>query len=249
MTSKKLPGTSQTKKKTKSVSRELGSSSVANEQATGMNSVTALLDRIIKVLERARSSVIRSVNSEMILAYWHIGREIVEHLQQGSARADYGDQLLQNISTQLTNRFGRGFSTTNLRYFRLFYQTYADREPKIREYSLCESSPRLKHHEASDVLATLEKSANPSIHGFSDRLSWTHYRTLIKVEHVAARHFYEIETECEGWSVPQLERQINTQLFARLLKSRDKAGVMELATRGQVIERPVDALKHPYVCS
>jgi predicted nuclease of restriction endonuclease-like (RecB) superfamily len=78
-------------------------------------------------------------------------------------------------------------------------------------------------------------------------LSWSHYRTLTKVDHTSARRFYEIEAEREGWSVPQLERQIHTQLFARLLKSRDKAGVMDLAVRGQVLERPVDAIKHPYV--
>jgi predicted nuclease of restriction endonuclease-like (RecB) superfamily len=50
-----------------------------------------------------------------------------------------------------------------------------------------------------------------------------------------------------AWSVPHLERQIHTQLFARLLKSRDKAGVMDLASRGQVLERPADTIKQPYV--
>jgi predicted nuclease of restriction endonuclease-like (RecB) superfamily len=87
----------------------------------------------------------------------------------------------------------------------------------------------------------------PRCDGFSDRLSWSHYRTLTKVEHPAARVFYEIEAERSGWSVPHLERQIHTQLFARLLKSRDKAGVLDLATRSQVLERPADAIKHPYV--
>lgn len=66
-------------------------------------------------------------------------------------------------------------------------------------------------------------------------LGWTHYRALMNVEHEAERRFYEIEAERGGWSVPHLERQIHTQLFARLLKSRDKAGVMDLATRGQVL--------------
>jgi predicted nuclease of restriction endonuclease-like (RecB) superfamily len=78
-------------------------------------------------------------------------------------------------------------------------------------------------------------------------LGWTHYQLLAKVEHEAARRFYEIEAEQAGWSAKHLERQIHTQLFARLLKSRDKAGVLDLASRGQALERPVDALKHPYV--
>ncbi len=83
--------------------------------------------------------------------------------------------------------------------------------------------------------------------GFSPVLGWTHYRLLMNVEHEAARRFYEIEAEQAGWSVDHLERQIHTQLFARLLKSRDKAGVMDLAARGQAIERPMDVLKNPYV--
>jgi predicted nuclease of restriction endonuclease-like (RecB) superfamily len=69
----------------------------------------------------------------------------------------------------------------------------------------------------------------------------------MNVEHMAERLFYEIEAEKGGWAVAHLERQIHTHLFARLLKSRDKAGVMDLATRGQVIERPADVLRNPYV--
>jgi predicted nuclease of restriction endonuclease-like (RecB) superfamily len=186
----------------------------------------------------------------MILAYWHIGREIVEQLQQGAERATYGDELLSGLSAQLTARFGRGYSVTNLRYFRLFYQVYSNRSPQIR-HKACDELPGHsgKHHKGCDVSAerALAASVDEGLKGFSDRLSWSHYRTLTKVDHSAERAFYEIEAECQGWSVPQLERQIHTCLFARLLKSRDKAGVMDLATRGQVLERPVDALKQPYV--
>ena len=94
--------------------------------------MVALLGRIVTILEAARARVVRTVNSEMVLAYWHIGREIVEQMQKGSARADYGDQLLEALAERLGQRFGRGFSTTNLKYFRIFYQVYSDREPRIR---------------------------------------------------------------------------------------------------------------------
>ncbi len=69
----------------------------------------------------------------------------------------------------------------------------------------------------------------------------------MKVENEAERLFYEVEAEKEQWSVPDLERQIHTLLFARLLKSRDKGGVMDLAARGQTVESPVDSLRDPYV--
>ncbi len=209
---------------------------------------TALFDRIAGILEQARARAVRAVNSEMVVAYWQIGREIVEHLQQGSRRAEYGDQLLQTLSEQLCARFGRGYSVSNLRYFRLFYQAFAERKPGIRHFTRDESAAPKIHHGARDVFEDLVGAAHdPRLEGFSDRLSWTHYRTLAQVEHPAERCFYEIEAEREGWNVPHLERQIHTLLFARLLKSRDKAGVMALARRGQVLERPIDALKGPYV--
>src|SRR4029079_11208078 len=119
--------------------------------------------------------------------------------------------------------------------FRLFYLAYAERTPVIR-HEVRDGSRRLPEarirHEVRDESAA-------DISGFSSKLSWTHYRTLTKVENAAARAFYEIEAEREGWSTPHLERQIHTQLFARLLKSRHKDGVMDLARRGQTVERPI----------
>jgi predicted nuclease of restriction endonuclease-like (RecB) superfamily len=212
--------------------------------------VGRLLERVVTILEQARSQVVRSVNSAMVLAYWQIGRELVEFHQRGARRAGYGDQQLEALSARLHERVGRGFSVTNLRYFRLFYQSYANREPTIR-HKPCDElvAGTEKHHKAGDVSAALALAARPGgrLAGFSARLSWSHYRTLTKVDNPAARAFYEIESELEGWSVPHLERQIHTQLFARLLKSRDKAGVLDLATRGQVIERPIDLIKRPVV--
>jgi predicted nuclease of restriction endonuclease-like (RecB) superfamily len=216
----------------------------------GTADVGPLFERIVSILEEARAEVVRSVNSAMVLAYWQIGREIVEYYQAGAVRAEYGDQLLKVLSARLQRRVGRGYSVTNLRYFRLFYQTYAKREATIRHKPCDELLPDLgKHHKARDVSAALDLAASTEggLAGFSARLSWSHYRALTKVSHAAERAFYEIEAELENWSVPQLERQIHTHLFARLLKSRDKAGVLDLAARGQVLERPADAIKHPYV--
>jgi predicted nuclease of restriction endonuclease-like (RecB) superfamily len=83
--------------------------------------------------------------------------------------------------------------------------------------------------------------------GFSGRLGWSHYLVLSKVEDLVARSFYEVEAANESWPVEHLDRQIHTQLHLRLLKSRDKVGVMELARRGQAIERPIDLIKSPVV--
>jgi predicted nuclease of restriction endonuclease-like (RecB) superfamily len=213
----------------------------------------SLFDRVVIILEQAKTNVVRTVNSEMVLAYWQIGREIVQELQGGDERAGYGKKVLAGLSAKLQKWYGKGFSVTNLRYFRLFYQTYAERLPEIRHKACDEllqaDVNRQKHHKACDVLDDLSLAIDKSeyIQGFSSRLSWSHYRTLTKVENNNERLFYEIEAEKEGWSVPVLERQIHSFLFARLLKSRDKDGVLELAKKGQVIKTPTDSMKDPYI--
>jgi predicted nuclease of restriction endonuclease-like (RecB) superfamily len=237
----------------------LGESTALDAGRPEAPGVGPLLERVVSILEAARCQVARSVNSAMVLAYWQIGREIVEYYQAGAIRAEYGDQLLDVLSTQLRERVGRGYSTTNLRYFRTFYLAYASRSAEIRHIRSGESrsvlaaalkrGARKIRHTAGGVLQDLERAIGeqPPLDGFSPLLGWSHYRLLMKVEHEAERRFYEIEAERAEWSVQHLERQIDTHLFARLLKSRDKAGVMDLATRGQVLERPVDAIKHPFV--
>ncbi len=91
-----------------------------------------LFDRVAGILEQARAGVVRAVNSHMVMAYWLIGREIVQGMQGGKGRAEYGRQVLGDLSRKLTERYGVGFSVTNLQNFRLFYQAYADRVSQIQ---------------------------------------------------------------------------------------------------------------------
>ena len=204
-----------------------------------------LMDRVVTIIDQARTNVLRAVNSNMVIAYWLIGREIVQALQGGEERADYGSRLLAELSESLKRRYGRGFSATNLKYFRLFFQAYANRSPEIRHEPRDELSDLDQASVLADISAALE--AAEALKGFSPNLSWTHYRTLCVIEHRAERLFYEIEAERCNWSQPVLERQIHSHLFARLLKSRDTAGMLKLASAGQTVERPMDVIKHPYV--
>lgn len=204
-----------------------------------------LMGRVVAILDQARANVVRAVNSNMVIAYWLIGREIVQALQGGEDRADYGSKLLSELSAFLKKRYGRGFSVTNLKYFRLFYQTYSKRLPEIRHEARDELGRQSDSVLLNDLAAALD--ATEKTKGFSSTLTWTHYRTLCAVEQRAERLFYEIEAERCNWSQPVLERQIHSHLFLRLMKSTDKAGVLQLAQTGQTLERPMDALKHPYV--
>ncbi|MCK4783395.1 MAG: DUF1016 family protein [Desulfobacteraceae bacterium] len=208
-----------------------------------------LFDRVVSILEQARSNVVRAVNNNMVIAYWLIGREIVQEIQAGEERAEYGKRVIEQLSADLNNRYGRGFSTTNLRYFRTFYKTYSHRIPEIRHIGCGELEAVGNRHTQSGVLATMEMAVKQTDtkQGFSPNLGWSHYRALINVENQSERLFYEIEAAAEGWEVKHLKRQIHTFLFARLLKSRDKVTAMELACQGQRISTPADTIKNPYI--
>lgn len=196
-----------------------------------------LFERVVSILEQARSNVVRTVNTQMVIAYWLIGREIVVEEQHGEARAEYGKRLIEDLSFRLTKRYQKGFSTTNLRYFRQFYLAYTNRSPEIRHPSGGELPLDRKRH----------LTGGDSGEGFHPALGWSHYRALMRIEDKQIRSFYEIEAAKNRWNKVQLERQINSLLFERLLKSRDKEGVMQLATDGQRPEKPVDAIKDPYI--
>ncbi len=223
------------------------------DRAVSDNSrMDALFKRVSSIVDRTREEIARAVNNRMVVACWLIGREIVEEIQEGEERAEYGEMVLEELSDLLSRRFGRGYSVTNLRYFRRFYQTYPHRMDGIH-HSSDESIPQVGsqqiHHSSSDVLEVLNFAVDEvdNIQGFSPNLSWTHYRTLTKVENDNERLFYELEADKEGWSVAHLKRQIDTLLFARLLKSRDKKGLMELVRKGQELIEPVDTIKDPYI--
>ncbi len=93
---------------------------------------TALFNRVVVILEDARRHVARTVNNAMVVAYWLIGREIVQELQGGADKAEYGKQVIAYLSRRLTERYGRGFSVPNVRNFRQFYLVYQQRILEIR---------------------------------------------------------------------------------------------------------------------
>jgi len=79
------------------------------------------------------------------------------------------------------------------------------------------------------------------------QLSWSHYLILMRIENISARNFYEIEAIQNNWSLRELKRQVNSALYERLVLSKDKEKVKELAVKGQIIEKPQDIIKDPYI--
>jgi predicted nuclease of restriction endonuclease-like (RecB) superfamily len=207
-----------------------------------------LLSVIRQIWEAARAQAARSVNSALVQANWLIGKQIVQAEQGGESRAAYNRRLLKTLSSALQQEDGNGFSVSSLQYMRAFFLGYPhllEIHHALRGESGCQQSSAKQHAVRVNSPETIETSWSPG--RLHPSLSWTHCRALLKVDRQEARDFYEIEAVRNGWSARQLERQINSLLFFRLLKSRDKEGLLALANAGQQIVAPVDAIKDPYV--
>lgn len=213
-------------------------------------SLEDLFQRVVVILEQAKINVARSVNTNMVLSYWLIGREIVLELQGGDERAEYGKRLLEDLSKRLTSRFKTGFSVSNLKNFRQFFLVYPDRI-QIRHPAGSELGTLAKRHpfgSKSEESSTLVQIGGASTE-FSSLLSWSHYRALMRVQDAEARDFYEREANECGWTKAQLERQIQSSYFQRIVANRGKAGLIA-SDRERLPGEPTPAesiLKTPYV--
>lgn len=234
---------------------------MAKKAGAPATTVSPLYGRIRDILESARSHIARTVNTTQVVANWLIGCEIVEEEQQGKKRAGYGTELLADLAARLKADFGAGYGVDNLELFRRFYLEYPRLLPEQISDAVGRKSDLVPGAAAISDAARrnfeslpmpfrppLPDADAPVVPGqLSQCLSWTHYRRLLRVRRSEARDFYEIEAIRNAWSARELERQINSFLFDRLAKSRDKAGLMRLATRGQELARPADAIKDPLV--
>lgn len=208
-------------------------------KAEATNRSTALFGRIRDILLSARAATARSVNSAQVLCNWLIGREIVEDEQRGKRRAGYRERTLKRLAERLRREFGSGYSETNLKGMRTFFLAYPRLIPQ----------PRIGHPLGDQFHNSMIPKENsgflPGL--FCGNLSWRHYRTLMRIDSPSARSFYEIEAVKNSWSARELERQIASLLFDRLARSRDKEQLMKLAAEGQLVEKPSDVFKDPFV--
>ena len=186
------------------------------------------LQGVSKVLAKARKNAKTAVNLSMVYAYFEIGRMIVEEEQHGANRAAYGKQILKELSAYLTKIYGKGFSVTNLKQMRQFYLTYAN-------------------DQIGQTLSDQFKNLPAVSTGRKFYLSWSHYLKLMRIDNIEERHFYEIESVKNDWSLSELKRQFNSALYERLLLSTDKKEVYRLALEGQKAETPRDIVKDPYI--
>ncbi|MCD7818994.1 MAG: PDDEXK nuclease domain-containing protein [Lachnospiraceae bacterium] len=180
------------------------------------------------ILQAAKNNAKAAVNLSMVYAYYEIGRKIFEEEQNGEFRASYGKYLLKELSAYLTGIFGKGYSADNLKLMRRFYTVYVD--DQIGETAF----PQFKNLPAVSS-------------GRRFYLSWSHYLKLMRIKNVDERHFYEIEAVKNNWSLEELKRQCNSALYERIALSTNKEEVYRLALEGQILDKPMDLIKDPYI--
>lgn len=170
-----------------------------------------LLNQISNIYLQGQKKASIAVNTNLVNTYWHIGQYIVEFEQEGSAKAEYGKGLLQDLSKDLALTHGKGFSLSNVKRMRQFYLVYP-------------IGAELPH-----------------------QLSWTHLVELLKIDDPLERSFYQNQILIERWSTTELIRQKKSSLFLRLAASKDKEGILQLARQGQMVQKPVDLTREPYI--
>ena len=207
---------------------------------------TILFQQVVELLQNARQQVLRTVNSTMVYTYFEIGRMIVEEEQSGKNRAEYGKQILKGLSQQLTNELGKGYSLRNLEQIRKFYLIYSNSATVLRIFDI-QKTQTLSAQLLDNISQTLYAELNAQTLFSIFKLTWSHYSFLMRIDDEKERRFYEIESEKYNWSVRELKRQYDSALYARLALSRDKEGILKLSEQGQIIEKPKDIIKDPYI--
>ncbi|MCQ4635770.1 PDDEXK nuclease domain-containing protein [Anaerovorax odorimutans] len=198
------------------------------QKLTIQSSDKKFLENVSGILEKARKNAKTAVNLSMVYAYYEVGRIIVEEEQHGENRAAYGKKIIQELSEYLTNHFGKGFSVGSLKNIRQFYKVYSKDQIGETVFSQFENLP---------IVDTGRKFF----------LSWSHYLKLMRISNIEERHFYEIESIKNNWSLNELKRQYDSSLYERIALSTNKDKVYQLALEGQTFEHPSDAVKDPYI--
>ena len=180
----------------------------------------SVLGGVVELLNMARRASARVVNTLMTATYWEIGRRIVEHEQAGQKRAGYGEEVVIRFSNDLTQRFGRGFGPAQVAAMRQFHLTF----PLPDNFqSVIGKSETLQSVIGKSTAGAVER-LSPVAHALP--LPWTHYVRLLRVRNSHAREFYAREALAGGWSVRQLDRQINSQFYERTALSKNKKAML-----------------------
>jgi predicted nuclease of restriction endonuclease-like (RecB) superfamily len=219
-----------------------------------------LVGNIAELLQSARRTSARAVNAVMTATYWEIGRRIVEFEQAGRKRAGYGGGLLKRLSTDLIARCGRGFSPDNLEIMRRFFLSYPAKRISETLSRKSQTTPVGSITCSTLTYNTSFQMSSEKNTALSERISaedlasafplpWSAYVRLLSVTNEHAREFYEAEALRGGWSVRQLDRQIESMFYERTALSKNKAAMLKKGGAAKPADAvtPEEEFKDPVV--
>jgi len=215
----------------------------------------SLFSSVSELLHQAQGTAYKAVDSVMVVAYWHVGRLIIEDEQHGKHKADYGSAVLQDLSDRLNKEFKGGYSIQSLRNFRQFYLTFPEIRSTLWSESIKANSIGNKglssNNKKLPIRSTLwsESAEAQILSSVWSKLSWSQYKLLMRVENPDARAYYIKEAVEQNWGVRGLERQIHSFYYERILSSKNKKAVQKEAKQKTKALAPhiTDFIKEPYV--
>ena len=215
----------------------------------------SLVAAIRQVHEQCVARASKAVNVSLTLRNWLIGCYIREYEQNGSDRAEYGQQLVERLAETLHESLDRCYTGRYLRLCRQFYETY----PQIRKSlisrlgspdsgkSLISELPSLPGEDRPQTAPAVPEELSVPGDKIIERLSFTHIVHLVKIDDPLKRVFYEIECMRGNWSVRELKRQIGSLYYERSGLSTNKEKLAQMAHSGAETAEPRLAIRDPYV--
>jgi predicted nuclease of restriction endonuclease-like (RecB) superfamily len=223
-----------------------------------------LYNQLIETIENThvslRKRAVSSINQQLVIRNWLIGFYIVEFEQHGQDRAEYGQNLLENISKSLQNKGLKGFARRSLNDYRLFYSAYPQiwqpvaaklkglpiLVPLEQEFQIVGDSSIRQPLAAKLQVSNYESiSSNLTPEKLLSNFSFRHFSALMRIKEPLKRAFYEKEAIKGQWEARFLERQINSLLIERVGLSTDKEALLNnLKAEIETIE---DTIKDPYI--
>ena len=203
------------------------------------NRKASIFSRVAALIEGAWQRVAQVANIAQVYTNYEIGRQIVEEEQGGKRRAEYGKQIIEDLSLRLTQRFGRGWGTSNLEYMRKFYLMYSTLEisqtPFGESATVLRKSDREEIHNSIVEIQDAVNSANTVYEIPKFTLGWSHYLLLMRIADLLERAFYEREAAERNWSLFDIEVSVSRPC-RRLGTRRETIGVRRKGIRRETID-------------
>ena len=185
-----------------------------------------ILADICGIIDNSRRFAYRAVDTVLVIRNWYIGKRIAEEELKGDNRAEYGAEIIKNLSEKLTENYGKGFNKRTVYKFLQFYRYFPGIVPTV----------------------TAQSDGKAIVPTPTAQLSWSHYEKLLQVNDEKARSWYANEAYTQAWGVRTLQRNISSQYYYRILRSQDKAGVEnEMKALTSPLQDKLEFIKNPII--